>query len=203
MNFAATPSIAKLARTLRNDFATLVPMSEELRQPLREAGADPTIWTLQPFNIADGFDAYFDWLLAVQEIGTWVPFAVLNEHGKVVGQSCYLDLRHEDYGLEIGGTWYSPEAQGTKINPAAKLLLLENAFAAGMVRVQLKTDCLNRRSQAAITKLGAKFEGTFRKHKPRPDGTWRDSVFYSITDDEWPTVRERLLERLGVEQSDR
>jgi N-acetyltransferase len=198
LNVDANPLIASLKRTLRNEFATLVPMAEEHRQRLAEAGADPTIWTLQPFNIADGFDAYFDWILAVQASGAWIVFVVLSSDGKVVGQTCYLDLRHEDRGLEIGGTWYSPEAQGTKINPAAKLLLLENAFSAGIVRVQLKTDCLNKRSQAAIKKLGAKFEGVFRKHKPRPDGTWRDSVFFSITDDEWPNIRGRLIERLDV-----
>lgn len=171
-------------------------MAEEHRKALSEAGADPTIWTLQPFNIAEGFDAYFDWLLSEQASGKWVPFAVLDANGKVIGQTCYLDIRYEDYGLEIGGTWYAPEVQGTAINPAAKLLLLENAFSAGMVRVQLKTDCLNKKSQAAIQKLGAKFEGVFRKHKPRPDGTWRDSVFYSILDEEWPALRERLVLRL-------
>jgi N-acetyltransferase len=185
-----------LSLTLHNEFATLVPIVEEHRQALQEAGADPAIWTLQPFNIAEGFDAYFDWLLAEQESRKWIPFVVKNPQGKVVGQTCYLDIRYEDYGLEIGGTWYSPDVQGTTINPAAKLLLLDNAFSAGMVRVQLKTDCLNKRSQAAIQKLGAKFEGVFRKHKPRPDGTWRDSIFYSITDEEWPIVRDRLRKRL-------
>ncbi len=196
MGQAETTLDGGLSLSLHNEFATLVPIAEEHRQALREAGSDPAIWTLQPFNIAEGFDAYFDWLLAEQESGKWIPFGVQNPHGKVVGQTCYLDIRYEDYGLEIGGTWYSPDAQGTAINPAAKLLLLDNAFSAGMVRVQLKTDCLNKRSQAAIQKLGAKFEGVFRKHKPRPDGTWRDSVFYSITDEEWPSVREGLLKRL-------
>jgi N-acetyltransferase len=185
-----------LSLTLHNEFATLVPIAEEHRQALQKAGSDPAIWTLQPFNIAEGFDAYFDWLLAEQASGKWIPFVVKNRHGKVVGQTCYLDIRYQDYGLEIGGTWYSPDVQGTTINPAAKLPLLDNAFSAGMVRVQLKTDCLNKRSQAAIQKLGAKFEGVFRKHKPKPDGTWRDSIFYSITDEEWPIVRDRLRKRL-------
>jgi RimJ/RimL family protein N-acetyltransferase len=198
MNQAVDMPVGGLCRTLHNEFATLVPMGEEHRKALCVAGSDPSIWMLQPFNIAEGFDAYFDWLLSEKASGKWVPFAVLDPNGKVVGQTCYLDIRHVDYGLEIGGTWYAPEAQGTAINPAAKLLLLENAFSAGMVRVQLKTDCLNKRSQAAIQKLGAKFEGVFRKHKPRPDGTWRDSVFYSITDEEWPTVRDRLALRLGL-----
>lgn len=201
MGQAETILDGALSLSLHNEFATLVPIAEEHRQALQKAGADPAIWTLQPFNIAEGFDAYFDWLLAEQATGKWIPFVVKNPHGKIVGQTCYLDIRYEDYGLEVGGTWYSPDAQGTAINPAAKLLLLDNAFSAGMVRVQLKTDCLNKRSQAAIQKLGAQFEGVFRKHKPRPDETWRDSVFYSITDEEWPTVRERLIERLNQENS--
>lgn len=191
-----------LSRLLHNYFVTLVPLAKDHRQALEKAGSDPSIWALQPFNIAEGFDAYFNWLLAEQKSGRWVPFVVMDPDGKIVGQTCYLDIRHEDHGLEIGGTWYSPAFQGTKINPAAKLLLLDNAFANGMVRVQLKTDCLNTRSQAAIKKLGATFEGVFRKHKPRPDGTWRDSIFYSIVDTEWPLLRNRILERLFETHSD-
>ena len=80
---------------------------------------------------------------------------------------------------------HSPLAQGTRVNPAAKLLLIDHAFAHGMVRVQLKTDVRNARSRAAIEKLGAIQEGVLRKHRPRPDGTWRDTVYYSILDDEW------------------
>jgi RimJ/RimL family protein N-acetyltransferase len=196
MSLTQTHRDLGLSRTLHNEFVTLVPVAEEHRIALQEAGSDPAIWALQPFNIAEGFDVYFDWLLAEQASGRWIPFVVKDPRGKVIGQTCYVEFRYKDHGLEIGGTWYSPDVQGTAINPASKLLLLENAFSAGMVRVQLKTDCLNTRSQAAIQKLGAKFEGVFRKHKLRPDGTWRDSVYYSITDDEWPTVREGLRTRL-------
>ena len=88
--------------------------------------------------------------------------------GRIVGQSCYLDIRTADRGIEIGGTWYSPMAQGTRVNPAAKLLLIDHAFANGIVRVQLKTDVLNARSRAAIEKLGARYEGALRKHRQRP-----------------------------------
>lgn len=184
------------AQTLVHPCAVLEPLEERHRDGLRQAGAAPAIWALQPFNIAQGFDAYFDWLRAEQAAGRWMPFAVLDPAGKVVGQTCYLDLRLADRGVEIGGTWYAPEVQGTAINPAAKLLLLDHAFAAGIVRVQLKTDILNRRSRAAIEKLGAQYEGALRKHRQRPDGTWRDTVYYSILDDEWPVLRERLAQRL-------
>lgn len=189
---------AKLtAQRLSNAHVTLEPTEERHRAALAAAGADPAIWTLQPFNIHEGFDAYFDWLLGERDAGRWIPHVVIDPTGAVVGQSCYLDIRAAQSGVEIGGTWYARAAQGTTVNPAAKLLLLDHAFASGMVRVQLKTDVRNLRSQAAIRKLGGTYEGTFRKQMPRPDGTWRDSVYFSILDDEWPVIRERLVERLA------
>ena len=181
---------------LTNSQVTLEPLQEGHREALRIAGSSPDIWKWQPFNIAEGFDAYFDWMLNEQTAGRWQPYVVANASGVVVGQSCYLDIRAADRGVEIGGTWYSPLAQGTKINPASKLLLLDHAFANGAVRVQLKTDVLNARSRAGIEKLGARHEGIFRKHRLRPDGSWRDTVYYSIVDDEWPALRDRLADRL-------
>ncbi len=136
--------------TLSNAHATLEPLQERHREALRSAGASPDIWSWQPFNIAEGFDAYFDWLRGEQDAGRWLPYVVVDPAGRVVGQSCYLDIRLPDRGIEIGGTWYSPLALGTRINPAAKLLLIDHAFASGIVRVQLKTDVLNVRSRAAI-----------------------------------------------------
>ncbi|QDZ09016.1 GNAT family N-acetyltransferase [Sphingomonas panacisoli] len=182
---------------MSNAHVTLEPTEERHRAALAAAGADPAIWTLQPFNIAEGFDAYFDWLVGERDAGRWIPHVVIDPQGVVVGQSCYLDIRAPQCGVEIGGTWYARAAQGTKINPAAKLLLLDHAFASGMVRVQLKTDVRNERSQAAMRKLGATYEGTFRKQQPRPDGSWRDSVYFSIIDDDWPEIRARLIERLA------
>lgn len=184
------------ARPLANDHVTLEPLVEGHRAQMAEAGASPSIWTLQPFNIAEGFDAYFNWMLAEKAAGRWVPFAVIDRTGRVVGQSCYLDIRAADRGVEIGGTWYCPGVQGTTVNPAAKILLLDHAFSSGMVRVQFKTDVRNARSRAAIEKLGASYEGIFRKHRQRPDGSWRDTVFYSILDDEWPELRIKAQQRL-------
>lgn len=182
---------------LSNAHATLEPLQERHREALRSAGASPEIWRWQPFNIADGFDAYFDWLRGEQQAARWLPYVVVDPTGCVVGQTCYLDIRLADRGIEIGGTWYSPSVQGTKVNPAAKLLLIDHAFANGIVRIQLKTDGLNVRSRAAIEKLGARYEGALRKHRQRPDGTWRDTVYYSILDDEWAVLRQRLSQRLG------
>jgi N-acetyltransferase len=116
---------------------------------------------------------------------------------RIVGQSCYLTIRERDAGVEIGGTWYMREAQGTAVNPAAKLALLDNAFAQGAERVEFKTDALNAQSRAALTKLGAIFEGLHRRHMKRPNGAWRDSAYFSIVREEWPEVRAKLEARLA------
>ena len=117
--------------------------------------------------------------------------------GKIVGQSCYLNLRPKDGGVEIGGTWYAREAQGTAINPASKLLLLDHAFACGAERVEFKTDALNTQSRAALTKLGAHFEGIFRRQMRRPDGSMRDNAYFSVIREEWPALRARIEARLA------
>jgi len=109
-----------------------------------------------------------------------------------------MDIRPEHHGLEIGATWIGKAYQGTSVNPENKYMLLRQAFERlGAIRVQLKTDGRNLQSQAAIAKLGAKHEGVLRKHVLLPDGYERDTVMYSITDDEWPAVKAALEERLG------
>jgi len=129
----------------------------------------------------------------------WCPFALIDRATEQpVGVSCYLDIRPAHRGLEIGGTWIAATYQGTAVNPEAKYLLLRHAFETlGAVRVQLKTDGRNGQSQAAIAKLGAVREGVLRRHLIMPDGYVRDTVMYSITDAEWPSVRDRLATRLG------
>jgi RimJ/RimL family protein N-acetyltransferase len=121
-----------------------------------------------------------------------------NGGGKIVGQSCYLNIRPRDAGVEIGSTWYMREAQGGFVNPAAKLLLLGHAFACGVERVELKTDALNDHSRAAILKLGAKFEGVHRRHMRRADGTLRDTAWYSVLREEWPAVKAGLEARVAA-----
>ena len=117
--------------------------------------------------------------------------------GKVVGHSSYLDMSEPHRHVEIGHTWYVEAARGTRINPECKLLLLENAFEQlNCVRVQLKCDARNTRSRAAIAKLGALFEGIQRSNMVLPDGSLRDTAFYSIIRPEWPVVKAGLLARL-------
>jgi RimJ/RimL family protein N-acetyltransferase len=116
----------------------------------------------------------------------------------VVGTSSYLEVSRPDSRLEIGSTAYSPAVWGTHVNPQTKLLLLAHAFDdLGAGRVQLKTDVRNTRSQQAIARLGATYEGTLRRYQRRADGSVRDTVLFSITAEEWPDVRRRLEERLA------
>jgi RimJ/RimL family protein N-acetyltransferase len=115
-----------------------------------------------------------------------------------VGTTSYFDIRPEHRGLEIGYTWLGKAYQGTHINPENKYLLLRHAFETlGAIRVQLKTDRRNLQSQAAIAKLGAKLEGTLRKHSIMEDGYIRDAVMFSVIDLEWPEVKAGLERRLG------
>jgi len=117
--------------------------------------------------------------------------------GGVVGTSSYLEVSAGDARLEIGGTTYTPAVWSTRVNPDAKLLLLSHAFdALHAGRVQLKTDVRNVRSQQAIARLGARYEGTLRRYQRRDDGTVRDTVLFSILAEEWPQVRDGLIARV-------
>jgi len=129
-----------------------------------------------------------------------LAFAVLlkaaNRH---VGMTRYLNIEEAHKKLEIGSTWYEPAAWGGPVNPECKLLLMRHAFEALKVhRVEYKTDVLNARSRAAILKLGAKQEGILRKHMVAAGGRARDSVYFSIIDDEWPAVKAGLEKRLAA-----
>jgi RimJ/RimL family protein N-acetyltransferase len=188
------------AATLEHKRVRLEPFEGRHRDGLITAAADPSIWRHIPYPVLlEGYGGWFDWLRAEQAAGRWMPFAVIAD-GRIVGQSCYINPRPRDAGVEIGGTWYAPEAQGTFVNPSAKLLLLGHAFQSGAERVELKTDSLNARSRAAMLKLGCTFEGVHRHHMRRADGTWRDTAWFSILREEWPGVRERLEARLAGDE---
>lgn len=184
---------------LQNAFVRLEPIAEAHREPLRRAAADASIWKHWSRDVSD-WDAAFAEQLKKEAAGAWIHFTVFDRKGgdRVVGQTCYLEIRAAHDGVEIGGTWYAPSAQGGAVNPAAKVLLLGHAFAAGAERVELKTDARNARSRAAIEKLGAQLEGVHRKHMRIGDGTMRDSVYYSIIRDDWPSARASLEARLAA-----
>ena len=128
-----------------------------------------------------------------------LPFAIV-ETGKnrAVGSSRYLAIRPEHRGLEIGWTWLGRDWQRTPVNTESKLLLLQHAFEMlGVLRVEFKTDARNERSQKALERIGARREGVFRKHMIVQHDFIRDSVYFSITTDDWPEVKEGLRARLG------
>ncbi len=191
----------ELSATILSDaHVRLEPFEEKHRDGLIAAAhRDVGIFQHMPIPVAaEGYSAWFDRLLAQQAEGHWLPFAVIAPGGRIVGQSCYINPRAALACVEIGGTWYAREAQGTAINPAAKLLLLGHAFACGAERVELKTDALNTQSRNAMLKLGCVFEGVMRKQMIRPDGTWRDNAWFSVIAEDWPVLRARIEARLGV-----
>jgi RimJ/RimL family protein N-acetyltransferase len=189
--------------TLKTSLVRLEPLSEAHMPALAAVGLDERIWRYMRYgNIRTNADllAWVRMLLQLQEAGSDLPFAVIWESsGRAVGCTRYMAISHENRAVEIGGTWYGLEYQGTLVNPACKYLLLRHAFETlDCVRVQLKTDRRNERSQRAIEKLGAVKEGVLRNHMILEDGTLRDSVFYSILPGEWPPIKARLEKILGL-----
>ncbi|MCA9293905.1 MAG: GNAT family N-acetyltransferase [Phycisphaerales bacterium] len=156
-------------------------------------------WTAQPGDV----QAFRDHIDRQDARGNGVRFAVvLLETGKAIGSTSYLDIHAAHRGLEIGSTWINSKYQRTKVNPEMKYLMLRHAFETDLfptgpaIRVQLKTDMRNMQSQRAIEKLGAVREGVLRKAAIMHDGWLRDSVVYSITQDEWPAVKAKLETRI-------
>ena len=183
---------------LARKYVRLEPMTEAHVQGLTTIGLEDRIWEHMLYGEMHSENDMRNW---VQDILSRpdVPFAVIHlESGSVAGATRYLNIVTEDRGLEIGGTWYGLEFQRTAVNTECKYLLLKHAFETlGYIRVQFKTDLRNTRSQVAIERLGAKREGVLRNHMIMPDGKYRDSVVYSILDNEWPGIKERLEEKLS------
>ncbi len=177
-------------------------------RPLRAEDA-PGLWAVTPRETfthyftrptpwgEEGFRKFVEFLLAAPR---QVPFTVVqNSTGGLVGCTSILDINPDYRTLEIGYTWYTPSARGTRVNPECKYLLMRHAFETlGALRIALKTDVNNLHSQRAIEKLGAVREGIIRRNAFRPEDNYRrDSVLYSVIVEEWPAVSAGLLARLG------
>jgi len=187
------------SKDLTGRFVRLEPLEERHHAELIAAAADPSIWTYMPLDMSNGFAAHLPWFVQEMAKGTQMTFAVRRlSDGAIVGSTSYLAITPHDAKVEIGATWYVAGAQATAVNPEAKYLLLENAFAAGYNRVELKTDSKNARSRAALKKLGATEEGILRAHMWMPQGYFRDSVYFSILAAEWPRVKVALERRLAA-----
>jgi RimJ/RimL family protein N-acetyltransferase len=195
------PPFRPLPVVLQGRFVRLDPIRPEHFEPLWQVAEDKEIWKWMLNEIPrkpEEFRSYFDPMLEAGRIGTAVPFAVIRlEDEKVVGSTRLFDFRAPERALEIGYTWYGPSARGTAVNPECKLLLLEHCFEVLLAnRVQLKTDERNTRSQAAMVKMGARFEGILRHFQARYDGWCRNTAMFSIIPSEWPEVKAGLEERL-------
>ena len=182
--------------TLEGHVVRLEPLTLDHVDALCAVGLDPSLWALTTIRVNDVDDMrrYVESALADQRAGTALPFATIERAtGTVVGTTRFGSAVHEHARVEIGWTWIAPPWQRTGVNTEAKYLMLRHAFEVMLTRrVELKTSALNARSRAAILRIGATEEGTLRKHMINADGSARHSVYFSVTDDEWPRVRERL-----------
>jgi N-acetyltransferase len=192
----------KTPLSLVGNFVRLEPLTEAHIPGLALVGCNDRIWRLMRYGLVRTEQDMRQWVLHLLEglqAGTDLPFAVIQlASGRIAGATRYMEIHPEHRGLEIGGTWVGLEFQRTAVNTECKYLLLQYAFEVlGCIRVQFKADVRNERSWRAIERIGAKREGILRNHLILPDGTIRDSAYYSIIELEWPGVKKRLEEMLG------
>jgi RimJ/RimL family protein N-acetyltransferase len=156
-------------------------------------------WIPYPMRVFEDFQSLVEKALEEQERGQSVPFATVEPAaGRVIGATRFMNMELGHRRVEIGSTWIAPAWQRTVVNTEAKYLMLRHAFEHWRcLRVELKTDALNQKSRRAILRLGAREEGTLRKHMVTWTGRVRDSVYFSILDTEWPEVKARLEARLA------
>ncbi|AIV41105.1 MULTISPECIES: GNAT family N-acetyltransferase [unclassified Curtobacterium] len=186
--------------TLTGDRVTLEPLAAEHADDLRAAVADGDLWRTWYTSVPapDRVEAEIDRRLGEHAAGRMVPFAIRDRPtGRVVGATTFANIDTANRRVEIGYTFLARAAQRSGINTEAKLLLLSHAFDTwDCIAVEFRTHWHNQQSRAAIASLGAKQDGVLRSHSIGRDGTLRDTVVFSITATEWPTVRLSLTERL-------
>ena len=207
------PSPALSCDALMGDVVRLEPLTPGHVPGLRRAaeGAGPNAFAAVP--TPDEVEDYVARSLARRDAGAYAPFAQVEAAtGRVVGHTAYLTPRWMNGGrlfaVEIGSTWLHPAARGTAVNPAAKLLLMTQAFESwGVDRVDIKTDARNEAARAAIAATGAAFEAVLRAWQPSlapgEEGLVRDTAMFSVTPPEWPRVRARLEERIERRRASR
>lgn len=187
--------------TLEGSVVRMEPLSLDHIAALSEVGLDRSLWALTSIWVSSAAEMrdYVEQALAEQRAGTALPFATVERAtGRVIGSTRFGNYVPAHRRIEIGWTWIAPRWQRTAVNTEAKLLMLTHAFdALRCRRVELKTSARNARSRAAMLRIGATEEGTLRQHMINPDGSSRDSVYFSILDGEWPMVKERLAGMLS------
>src|SRR6516164_7165830 len=198
MSVAASPLEIETPVTLEGSVVRLEPIRREHEQQFWDVAKNDLEeifrWIPYPMRTAEDFGQLVDKAFAEQARGESVVFATLERSsGLVVGSTRFMNIDRANRRVEIGSTWIAPAWQRTAVNTEAKYLMLRHAFEVwGCMRVELKTDALNQRSRSAILRLGAKEEGTLRRHLVTWTGRVRDTVYFGILDDEWPEVKGRL-----------
>jgi len=207
--------------TLEGLHVRLEPMTQAHAEPLINAAADGELWNTQVTIIpkSEGMKDYIQFALDGMAQGNQLPFVIVRKDSdanvplasrsagalasdQIVGSTRFYEIRPQDRAAAIGYTWLGKSAQRTRVNTESKLLMLTHAFEHWRCnRVELITDVLNEQSRTAILRLGAKQEGILRKHLILPNGRVRDSVLFSITDEEWPEVKQRLNSALNQKSS--
>jgi N-acetyltransferase len=188
--------------TLEGRHVRLEPMKPHHADALLAAGSDPQIWqfTTVSLRTLDDMRKYIETALSWQSAGTAVPFVTMDRSShQIVGSTRFANIDWDNRRAEIGWTWLNPKWWRTAINTEAKYLMLAHAFEQWkFIRVELKTSAKNARSRTAILRIGATEEGTLRHHMINADGSYRDSVYFSILAEEWPEVKKRLEAQLST-----
>ena len=176
-----------------------MPLAAAHAPALAEAVRDGELWRLWYTAIPapERMGAEIERRLGLQSQGSMLPFTVLDAGGTPVGMTTYMNVDAVHKRVEIGSTWYAKRVQRTALNTECKLMLLAHAFESlQCIAVEFRTHRFNVQSRRGIERLGAQLDGILRNHQRMPDGTLRDTVVYSITADEWPTVRTHLAFQL-------
>lgn len=186
--------------TLTGQHATLAPLSTAHLAGLQAAAADGELHRLWYTSVPtpDGMAAEIERRLGLQAQDAMQPFTVLDAEGRVAGMTTYMNIDGKNRRVEIGSTWYAQRVQRTALNTECKLMLLRHAFETlDCIAVEFRTHWMNHQSRTAIARLGAKQDGVLRNHQRMPDGSFRDTVVFSIIASEWPTVRAHLQFQLA------
>lgn len=188
--------------TLSTDRLTLQPLTLDHVPALTKAANDGELWEKKTTTVPkpEGFEEYVKKALELQAAGLALPFATtVRDSHQVVGSTRFMNIDAANHRVEIGTTWIAKSWQRSFVNTHAKFLMLRHAFEnLGCNAVEIRTHSLNDQSRAAIERLGAKLDGTLRRHMIMPDGHIRDTAVYSIIREEWPEVKARLEARLAA-----
>ena len=181
-------------------YAALELLDQKHEQDLRESVEDGQLYQLWYTTVpdADGIQLEIERRLALREVGSMLPFAVIDQSSnRAVGMTTYMNIDAVNKRVEIGSTWYRKSIQRTPLNTECKLLLMTHAFEElNCIAVEFRTHVMNQKSRQAIERLGAKFDGILRSHSILENGTLRDTAVYSVIEPEWPVVKVNLQHKL-------